>query len=302
MIERLARKVGRTLAGLRQRSFRAEKWWQLRSLGRQLDESRGVAVVHQMSKVGSSTVVASLKNSAPDILVLHSHFMSEPGLDWLENWVKDRWGTIHVPKHLWHGLFAQRLHYENTLPDRMKVVTLVRDPVARAISEFFEELDVHTGYPYAQRLEANGVDAVADELERMLLETLATKVDWSAPYEWFDREVRDVFGVDLLAEAFDPEADFGVFRSETADILLLKLERLADCAEQAFGDFLGIPDFSLDTGRNVASRKYYADAYRMILARLSVPEAILEACYGSRHVRHFYGAADIDRFTARWTS
>lgn len=290
------------LSAMRRKSFSAEKWWQLRKIRNQLGNRSEAIVVHQMSKVGSSTVVSSISASAPDVLVLHTHFLSEEGLDWLQSWVRERWGTIHVPQHLWHGLFARNMYANDSRQSTLKIISLVRDPVARTISEFFEELDVHANYPYAARVEKLGIDAVVAELEKMLLDRMKKEVEWAMPYEWFDKEIRDVFDVDLFEQPFDPDSGYAIYTSGRVQILLLKLERLADCAGEAFARFLGIRNVSLDEGRNIASRKYYADAYRLMLNRLEVPASVLATCYASDQVRHFYSESDIERFLQRWQS
>jgi hypothetical protein len=200
---------------------------------------------------------------------------------------------------MWHGQFVrENLSGEGT-PERLRIVTLTRDPVARNISEFFQELDVHLAYPYQQKLAEKGIDDVTDELESMLLHKLNEEVDWKQPYAWFDPEIRNVLGIDLFTTNFDTSAGYGIFSQGNTDLLLIKLERLSECAEQAFDEFLGIKGFRL-VSHNVATRKYYSEAYRKLQNRLQIPADLLEVCYASSHLRHFYNEKEIANFIDRW--
>lgn len=296
---RLSRRIRYEVRKLCLLTYPTERLWQHRGLRQQYARSKGAVVVHQMSKVGSQTVVASLHEALPDHVIYHTHFISDQGLSWLEDFVRTRWGSVHIPQHLWHGQFVRDNLGRKDAPERLKIVTLVRDPVARNISEFFQELDVHLSYPYQQKLTDKGIDGVTDELESMLLHKLSKEVDWEQPYSWFDPEIRDALGMDLFTTDFDTSAGYGIFSQGNTDLLLIKLESLSECAGQAFDEFLGIKGFSL-ASHNVATKKYYSEAYRNIQNRLQIPADLLEACYASSHVRHFYNEKEIMSFSDRW--
>ena len=295
----VSRRIKRKVRKLCLMTYATERLWQHRKLRQQYARSKGAVVVHQMSKVGSQTVVASLHEALPGHAIYHTHFISAPGLSWLEGFVRERWGSVHIPQHLWHGQFVRENLGNEDAPERLRIVTLVRDPVARNISEFFQELDVHLEYPYQQKLAEKGIDGVSDELESMLLHKLNEEVDWKQPYAWFDPEIRDVLGIDLFAADFDVAAGYGIISQGNTDVLLIKLESLSDCAEQAFEEFLGIQGFSL-VSHNVATRKYYSEAYRKLQNRLQIPADLLEVCYASSQMQHFYNDKEIADFIDRW--
>jgi hypothetical protein len=179
MNNRLSRFLWHKIRALCLTTFTTEHLWQHRRLRKQQARCSDNVVVHQMSKVGSQTVVASLHEALPHHAIYHTHFISQQGLGWLEEFVRDRWGSTHIPMHLWHGLFIREMLHSGEGTERLKIVTLVRDPVARNISEFFQELDVHMSYPYDQKMADLGVDGVAAELENMLLQKLTQEVDWN---------------------------------------------------------------------------------------------------------------------------
>ena len=280
-------------------TFTTERLRRFRQLRKRQARCSGTLVVHQMSKVGSSTVVASLSEALPHYAIYHTHFLSLQGLDWLEGFVRERWGSIHIPEHLWHGLFVRDMLHNGEVDERLKIVTLVRDPVARNISEFFQELDVHMSYPYDRKMAELGIDGVVAELENMLLHKLTQEVDWKWPYEWFNAEIKDVLGIDIFAEEFDTSAGYRIFSTGNTDLLLIKLEHLFECCEKAFNEFLGIRVYLAN--KNVGSQKYYSDAYREILHRLALPVDALEAWYSADQVRHLYSQGEIKGFIDRWS-
>ena len=280
---RTARFIRRRVRRLFEKTYGGERFYQHRQLRKRHRRACGSVVVHQMTKVGSTSVVASLREALPDQMIYHTHFLSEKGLSWLDGFVRDNWGRAHVPVHMWHAQFVRESLLRETRGERLKIVTLVRDPIARNVSEYFEELKPHARYPFEERLAAIGLDGVADELERGLMAKLTAEVDWSAPYSWFDSEIRDVLGIDLFSESFDRSSAYQIYRRPQVDILLIKLERLSQCAAQAFGDFLGVKNFEL-TSRNVSTAKYYSKLIKRSLT--ASPFRLSSFVNGIRQPRH----------------
>ena len=136
--------------------------------------------------------------------------------------------------------------------------------------------------------------------QEMLLTKLKQEVDWTQPYAWFDPEIKDVLGIDIFAEEFDSTAGYAIVSKANTDLLLLKLEHLSECCEQAFDEFLGIKGFGLTT-KNVGTKKYYSDAYKRILDRLAIPPDLLESWYSADQVQHLYDRSEIKAFIAKWS-
>ena len=78
---------------------------------------------------------------------------------------------------------------------------------------------------------------------------------------WFDKEINVVFGIDIFKKQFDKSAGYQIVKSETADILLLKLEKLSDCHKIAFKEFLNFNHFGL-VNANLSKQKPYKNLYQ----------------------------------------
>lgn len=261
-------------------------------------------VVYQMGKVGSSTIVASLAALHKPWAIHHAHILDPQRLARFEANVKRHFTRKLVDEEA-RGRLAERLVAEKSLrrmlddgrlARRWKVITLVRDPVARNLSSFCEILDLQLDYHLRDKLRARGIDGVTRELGRMFLDTYP---DHTFPLEFFDTEMRPALGWNVFTTPFPHHAGYAIYRCERADVLLLRLEDLDRCVTRAFREFLGIDNFTL-VRENVGSEKDYSEMYRRLLDAIRLPESYLSRMYGSKYATHFYTTDELSRFNARW--
>ena len=254
-------------------------------------------LVYQMGKVGSTSVVRSLLAAGWTGRIYQFHGV-DPKNHAREEWFYRRnFGRDpQRPRHLWASqYFAQRLAARAPPSRPWQVVTLVRDPVARNLSSFFQILQLELDWAaYAGRRLTHR--ASVSELSRLFLE----QVDWhDDPLEWFDVEFKPVFGMDVYASPFPRAQGYGIYANERAHVLVLKLEHLERCAREAFRRFLGLENFSL-TAANVARAKPVGPLYQQFTASIILPPEYLDRMYTSRYAQHFYSAAELASFRARW--
>ena len=267
------------LRGLRRR---------LKTVGRARGEP---IVVYQMGKVGSSTVYRSLRSLGLRRQVHHVHLLNE--LDEIEERVRRRYpdpvGTLaQIEK-------GRRLR-RRVLPNRRttwNVISLVRDPVQRNVSAFFESLTEVIPDVY-ERQERD--DIAPAELENAFLD----RFDHDAPLSWFQSQLEPVFGIDVFAAPFDTEQGYATYEGPGARLLVIRLENLMEYGQTAIGEFLGLDQFELVTA-NIARDKRYANLYSEFERSVTLPVSYLERMYESRFARHFYRAAEIEAFEQRWT-
>jgi hypothetical protein len=253
-------------------------------------------LVYQMGKVGSASVLEALRERLPDRDVLHVHFLAPEKLAAEERMYRERFARSgRIDGHHFVAL-RLRARLEASRGRRWQIVTLVRDPVARNLSAFFQTLE-HAAPELSERIARGENAGIADALRRQLE---ATPWWWRDPLEWFDEELRAVFGVDAFAEPFPRERGWQILRAPRADVLLLRMEDLSRVAGEAFGAFLGVTDLAL-ARRNAGDDKPYAAAYRLLSEGTSLDEELLEAIYGGWRIRHFYTDVEIARMRARWS-
>lgn len=258
---------------------------------RRLRRSGPPVLVYQMGKVGSSTVVASLRESDPSLEVLHVHLLED--LDALEAQARATYPdpSETVKQIEWGRRLRERIRRS---PDtQWCVITLVRDPVQRNVSAFFENLTEVIPDAYERR--ARG-DLTAAEL----LDAFLERYDHHAPLSWFQAQLQPVFDVDVFATPFDPDRGWALYESPRARVLLVRLEDLTGTGERAIREFLGLEVFRLRTA-NTGHDKPYAAMYAEFGREVGLPADYLDRMYDSAVARHFYSDAEIDAQRRRWT-
>ena len=248
-------------------------------------------LVFQMGKVGSKTVVNSLRQALPDATIHHLHFLHD--LDSVEQSIRNAWYYSPAQMdHLNHCRAIRREIDANNPAQRWKVITLVRDPIGKAVSAFFYNID-----PDKAKQEFRWFNK--GRVVRKLVNQFVENLHFKDSSNWFDQQLRPVFGVDVFAEPFPVEQGYHIYHGANADILLLKLERLNSCAAEAFGDFLGLEGFTLaDTNR--AQDTSYARIYRAFKDRLRLSPQLLDEVYASPLARQFYSQQELDAFRRKW--
>jgi hypothetical protein len=248
-------------------------------------------LVFQMGKVGSTTVVKSLEQALPDTTIHQPHFLHD--LDGIEKAIRNSW--FNSPAQMAHLDYCRSIRKEIDASEpsrRWKVVTLVRDPIGKAVSAFFYNIDLSKakrGFRWFRK------DKVIRELVNRFMDT----VDFKDGSGWFDDQLKPVFGVDVFAEPFPVEQGYHIYETANSDVLLLKIEHLDRCAAEAFGNFLGLENFTLaDTNR--AEDTSYAAIYGAFKDKLNLPPQLLDEVYSSRLPRQFYSEQEIRTFRRRW--
>ncbi|HJR20581.1 MAG TPA: putative capsular polysaccharide synthesis family protein [Dongiaceae bacterium] len=207
---------------------------------------------------------------------------------------------------------------------KLKVITLTRDPVDRFASNFMQHRSTALPQIVSWQRARLGEDAAMpiDELQAVqdFVTELASVIvagrpsagaeacracealarerwpqhfivedeisEWLRPLTWFETEIEQVFGLDVLAAAELRERGWAEAHNDWVEILVLRFENLAKLTPE-IGRFVHVTELVLPR-RNVTKSKYGAsDIMSAIQATLSTP--IGQACAGelwkSRYAR-----------------
>ena len=251
----------------------------------------GDVLVYQPGKVGSSTVCNSLSKAG--VQVTHVHMLTDsfifdliPELAWTPD--AKQAATVRECADLCIGKMRK------TTPQ--KIVTLVREPIGRDYSQFFYHMSLLQKAGYLTS-DASVAEACVSGIERRA--TQNGKLRHGYQFEWFDKELKAVFGVDVLDHPFDKEAGYAIVRHGNVEVLLIKLEML-DRLQKVIGKFVGLADFELENA-NEARTKSYRRLYRATQRDLRIPEHIFSMYYDNNpHMDHFYSDDEKAAFRLRW--
>ncbi|MEO1297853.1 MAG: putative capsular polysaccharide synthesis family protein, partial [Cyanobacteria bacterium J06636_16] len=189
----------------------------------------------------------------------------------------------------------------NTAKFPWYVITLVRDPIAKTLSLFFQQLEQELlmGADYRRQIQEEGQEKVLQEIIIRFYQEHVDNPERKHPFYWLNREIKNNLAFDIFAEPPLSEEGYRIYKAATANILLLKLESLSDCYKMAFQEFLGLQDFQL-VQSNVGTQKRYGSLYKSFLKQVNLPTDYIDEIYSSQWVTHLYSALEIERFYQRW--
>lgn len=255
-------------------------------------------VVYQMGKVGSATVQRSIIEGFTElglkVPVYHIHNLNR--LELFERGVikRSRMGfrVMDTLEGIRLGLALKREMLEN--PDRRwNIVTLIRDPVQRNVSAFFQGLGQQV--PDWKDLYRTG-DLTLEELQWLFLKRFR---DHDSPARWFDQQMKPVFGVDVYATPFPKSDGYKIYPPQrNSRVLLIRLEDLERVSDRAFADFLGLPQLKI-VNTNTHEEKDYRDLYEEFV-KMPLPRSYVRKMYRLRFSKHFYTPEELDVFAERW--
>jgi hypothetical protein len=249
-------------------------------ISRERRRSGDPIVVLTLGKTGSSTVAQTLRERIPDRPVYQVHRIAPDTLAAAEREYRATAPEAR-PEHVFAGYYLRTRM--PTRERRWDVISLVRDPVVRGVSAYFQ-----TGVRLGHAL---------DDLEAARAQLLRWPA-FSIANTWFDKEIRGELGVDVFDHPFDPMLGYGCIDTPTVRLLLIRQENLGQAAN-ALAAFLNAPITALSS-TNVSGDKDYAEAYRRFRSEVALPSTVLDEMYESRFARHFYTDAERARFRAEW--
>ncbi len=263
---------------------------------------KDLLLIHQMGKVGSTSISASLKAMGikENTAVFQTHFLSPEGRAFRYDLAVDGYGGWDnlPPKakqgHIRGDLLYDHLQQMRSDGKRVRVITLVRDPIATNVSGFFHK---NEWWPAELRETCQDESAACVEALR---ERFMTAYPHDVPLEWYDMEMLPVFGIDVFAAPFPKERGYEVYRNEFADMVLIKLEQLDACGEAALQDFLQLDEVKF-VKANTAADKWYSPLYSEFKQSLDLPPSYLDRMYDSKFARQFYTDDELATFRGKWT-
>lgn len=255
-------------------------------------------VVYQMGKVGSSTVHQSLH--AAGVAPLYKiHYLSDLGYARAQAFYERHGPSVGLPHE------EATRHLRNLLgsggSQTWKVISLVREPIARDVSAFLQMADLIG--PRSSRSEP-GKDDIAKVARACTAQFYGFTEGRSYTARWFDEEIRESTGVDVFTQRFDPVERCLRIREGNVDLLVLRMEDLDVIGPALLRDFVGrpVPLRRRSSRTPEKLQTYYVNQiYQQVVERISLEPALCERIYRTRYARHFYSADELTAFARRWS-
>jgi hypothetical protein len=283
-------------------SNRINMWKTERQLKQELLNNSSVIFVYQMGKVGSVNTYLTLKKKLPDQAIYHIHNLNS------EHFSKI-WEAMQLDQHyhaftFGHSCITKYLseHIEEIKGQKsIKIITGVREPIARNISWFFQIIDCACVFPEFFIKYEKGLITMDDIIKKFWSQNFV----YGKQYDWFEEELEAVFGIDIASIDFPKEKGYAIanFPDRNIELLVLKLEKLDSCLKEALETFLEVENLNCE-------RLYPADfldendylIYENLRKSLTFSDEYLEEIYDQPLVRHFYTDEEINKFKLKWSS
>jgi hypothetical protein len=258
-----------------------------------LTAQRKPVYILQMGRVGSvsvsTAVTTAYQTISLDVPVYHRHYISNFDLI-VERILADLENpspALQFDRQLRHALLN-----DIQAGQPIKIISLVRDPVARNVSTFFYALPQFIPdwkeKEAQQLLSAGELNAIFESKQHFIRTAL----------NWFDEQIKDAVGLDVYAVPFDKTRGWQVYKQGLIELLVLRMEDLQRTGEDALRKFLNLPHLKMVKVNTGEEREAY-ELYRRFLTH-PVSQEYLEMTYSAKLARHFYTDKEIGRFVHRW--
>jgi hypothetical protein len=254
-------------------------------LKRHWNEPAKPVLVYQMGKVASSSIYSSLKRTKA-IDAFHVHRLNPENISLVREEHVRRGDS---PPNEQEGIYL----YEKVIRPRkkpVKIISLVREPVGRNISAFFQNLQSFEGMANAHSF----VDT------NQLIENFLQRYNHDVPLTWFDIELHATTGIDIYQHSFPHQQGYCVIKAYPYDLLIIRHDLDDRQKEKCIAKFLGIDSFYISRA-NEAMTKEYADAYRKFIDAIKVPTEYVDRMLSSKYAQHFYSQEERQAIYRKWT-
>lgn len=144
-----------------------------------------IYLVYTPGKVGSQSIYLTLRRHLMESNVFHTHFLSRKWLDQYDFKGSEKARTVQRVKRIYALLKSDT---------NLRIVCVVREPVAKTISQLFQTPEAF-GISESALLTANPVE-ISDILKKK-------KWQFHHVLNWFDTEFIDFTGINIYQSSFD---------------------------------------------------------------------------------------------------
>lgn len=236
-------------------------------------------VIYTLGKSGSSSVNYTLMNRYPFRKIYHVHFLSD-------HWIRGIFpGTPHERNiHKAEDYFA----YKAKHPDyKTKYIALVREPIGRDISGFFQNYRL-------MNLEIN-----KENLESIRQQIYGRGHDLAL--NWFDTDFFNYTGFDIFNVPFDKEKGYQIYEiDKDTELLIIRTDKLSQVFIPSMKEYLKV-EFPKLINFNVSSNKKDGDTIKALKNHYYEEEADLDKVYNSKFMKYFFTDQEIQTYRQKWT-
>jgi hypothetical protein len=262
-------------------------------------ETDTVFLVYTIGKVGSRTVAKSLRKlygNNDSVEVLH---LQDIGGAYREKYNSNYFFYANniIDKTRFFISRKIREKYGNKLLETIKskkniyIITLVREPISRAISANFQALE---SLGRLSNLLKNSRYITYDKMKEFFYRNL----DHNSIDMWFDYELYNNFGINIFDYPFDFKNKCIQIKKNNINFLLIRLEDMLE-NEIVIRNFIGNDSYKT-INDNIGKEKWYSDLYSEFKHKFIPSRELTKKYLSSKYTRHFYSSDEINRMKKKY--
>lgn len=251
-------------------------------------EKREIVVINSMGKVGSTTIINSLKSSLPNHLILQVHHLNFTAIfRAIKFHLKNE---KSIPHNLVIGLSLNL--YNRFSSKKLTVISLIREPISRAISNYFQMEDRF----YDNEEQRKNYEFVKANIEKDINDLTLKNSYYNT---WFDENMKSTFKFDVFQFPYDPNRGI-LYQKDNLKIAILRMEDIDHLWPNLFIRLFPKHQLSKITDSNISLNKPSSNLYLKIKKYLKIENEVKSSIFKSKTVTHFYRPDELIKISSNF--
>lgn len=260
-------------------------YWRYRELLERLNIVFGseFILVYTMGKVGSTSLYYSLRKKIGSKVIFVHRMNRENIAIYNKPFIKNK-----VKSHRFElALFVKRKLIDKLKP--ISVITAVREPVSRNISDFFQDFRAYNDGKDFHEI------SVEDSVRNFVV-----NYPHFLPQRWFEMEFTAILKMNVKDICFDTNKKYAILEKDNLRLLIIRTDLENEIKNRVLQRFLSIDDLKIGVHNANQDKGYYAN-YNEFLEKVKLPEPMIMEIYSQEHVKYFFTKKEIDKFRKKWS-
>lgn len=237
--------------------------------------------VYQMGKVGSTSIEHAIENAIHVHAFYNRNHTCPPRLMGLA-----KFGVRHFLLRAEQEFLAYLLRIVFKRRKHTKIVTLVREPIARNISMFFHDLDAYLFSAYTNCMHTRKAPlATRCQNSSLLIDVFNSEFDHDYALNWFDNEFAIMTGLNIYDYDFNRDLGYCLIKESSVEVFCLRTDKIGECID-SLSEFCGSKVKLSSVNR--ADDKWYKEVYKQFSREYSYSSDELDKIYNSQFFQHFF--------------
>ncbi len=239
-----------------------------------------IIVVYTMGKVGSTSIYFALKKKfGAKVLFVHRMYtknINNFNIPFINN-------NLPIPRYQ----MAEFIHANLFNRKEVKIITLIREPMSRNISQFFQNF---RAYNNGKSFEKISVDEA--------IHNFIHQYRHEIPENWIHQELLRRLNLQLSELNFCTEKKYSIITKDNFDLLIMRTD-LTDTKKEKYLQLFTNTTIKIHR-ENTHQQKNYHQYYQDFYNKIVIPESIIHQVFDAPYLVAFFTIQEIQMFKKRW--